>query len=142
MMYTRASASDYDDWEKVHENPGWGSSDLIPLLRKVFYPHIGLALLYTVLIPFGRRLQTETYQVPDVGPTHGTNGPLKVSPGEPIADFGEQFLQVARALDPARAKAPSDTDTNDLSTINVYTVGVQVFLQSRRSNNAFTSTVV
>jgi hypothetical protein len=35
MMYTRASASDYDDWEKVHENPGWGSDELIPLLRKV-----------------------------------------------------------------------------------------------------------
>lgn len=35
MMYTRASASDYDDWEKVHENPGWGSNELIPLLRKV-----------------------------------------------------------------------------------------------------------
>ena len=47
MMYTRASASDYDDWEKVHENPGWGSNDLIPLLRKVFTPYIVLALLYT-----------------------------------------------------------------------------------------------
>ena len=130
MMYTRASASDYDDWEKVHENPGWGSNNLIPLLRKVFSPHIGF-LLYFIL--FGSalacaRLQTETYQVPDVGPTHGTDGPLEVSPGALIADFGEQFLQVARALDPARAKAPSDTDTNDLSTINVYTVGVQVFL--------------
>ncbi|KAF5341334.1 hypothetical protein D9758_016164 [Tetrapyrgos nigripes] len=22
-MYTRAAASDYDDWETVHENPGW-----------------------------------------------------------------------------------------------------------------------
>jgi len=43
MMYTRASASDYDDWETVHENPGWGSKELIPLLRKI-----------------------ETYQVPDV----------------------------------------------------------------------------
>src|SRR5260221_7389925 len=50
MMYTRASASDYDDWEKVHENPGWGSNDLIPLLRKVFSPHIRLALLYTYSI--------------------------------------------------------------------------------------------
>ena len=35
MMYTRASASDYDDWKTVYENPGWGSKDLIPLLRKV-----------------------------------------------------------------------------------------------------------
>jgi alcohol oxidase len=72
-------------------------------------------------------MQTETYQVPDVGPTHGTDGPLKVSPGAPITDFGGQFLQVARALDPGRAKAAPDTDSNDLSTINVYTVGVQIF---------------
>ena len=35
MVYTRPSASDYDDWEKVYHNPGWGSNDLIPLLRKV-----------------------------------------------------------------------------------------------------------
>jgi alcohol oxidase len=140
MMYTRASASDYDDWEKVHENPGWGSSDLIPLLRKVFSPHIRLALLYTYSIrPSHVPVQTETYQVPNVGPTHGTDGPLKVSLGTVIADFGEQFLQVARALDPARARAPSDTDTNDLSTINVYTVGVQVFPLFRRPNNAFSS---
>jgi hypothetical protein len=41
-----------------------------------------------------------------------------------LTDCAEQFLQVARALDPARARAPSDADTNDLSTINVYTVGV------------------
>jgi alcohol oxidase len=73
-------------------------------------------------------MQLETYQVPDVGPTHGTDGPLKVSHGARIADFGEQFLQVARALDPARAELPPDTDTNDLSTINVYTVGVLAFI--------------
>jgi hypothetical protein len=37
-------------------------------------------------------------------------------------DFGDQYLQVARALDPARARLPSDADTNDLKTIDVYTV--------------------
>lgn len=35
MVYTRAAASDYDDWENVFGNPGWGSKDLIPLLKKV-----------------------------------------------------------------------------------------------------------
>jgi alcohol oxidase len=35
MMYTRASASDYNDWKMKHENPGWGSEDLVPLLKKV-----------------------------------------------------------------------------------------------------------
>jgi alcohol oxidase len=35
MMYTRPAASDYDDWETVYKNPGWGSKELIPLLKKV-----------------------------------------------------------------------------------------------------------
>ena len=34
-MYTRAAASDYDDWENVYGNKGWGSKYLIPLLKKV-----------------------------------------------------------------------------------------------------------
>jgi alcohol oxidase len=38
MMYTRAAASDYDDWETVYGNVGWGSKDLIPLLKKVHFP--------------------------------------------------------------------------------------------------------
>ncbi len=43
VMYTRASASDYDAWE-IFGNHGWGSKDLIPLANKVrglqsFYPN-------------------------------------------------------------------------------------------------------
>jgi hypothetical protein len=74
--------------------------------------------------------QTETYQISGGGPTHGTDGPLNVAYAikGTLGDFDEQFLQVARALDPARARAPPDTDTNDLSTINVYTVGVLLLL--------------
>ncbi|KAI9453454.1 alcohol oxidase-like protein [Lactarius psammicola] len=98
MMYTRPCASDYDDWETVYQNPGWGSKGLIPLLRKI-----------------------ETYRVPGVGPTHGTDGPLAVSPGGFFTDLAEQFLRVTRTLDPDRAQKPDDTDTNDLETINVYT---------------------
>jgi alcohol oxidase len=98
MMYARPSASDYDDWETVYRNPGWGSMDLIPLLRKV-----------------------EAYQIPGGGATHGTDGPLAVSEGGFMTDLGEQFLQVARTLDPDRAQKPDDTDSNDLETINVYT---------------------
>ncbi|KAI9432497.1 alcohol oxidase-like protein [Lactarius indigo] len=96
MMYTRPSASDYDDWETVYQNPGWGSKDLVPLLKKI-----------------------ETYQVPGGGPTHGTDGPLGVSPGGFFSDLAGQFLQVARKLDPDRAQKPDDADTNDLETINV-----------------------
>jgi alcohol oxidase len=35
-IYNRAVASDFDDWEKVHGNSGWGAKDLVPLLKKVF----------------------------------------------------------------------------------------------------------
>ena len=35
MIYTRPHASDFDNWETKFKNPGWGSRDLIPLLRKV-----------------------------------------------------------------------------------------------------------
>jgi alcohol oxidase len=35
LMYTRAAASDYDDWENLYANPGWGSKELIPLAKKV-----------------------------------------------------------------------------------------------------------
>jgi hypothetical protein len=38
-------------------------------------------------------------------------------------DLATQFLQTARTLDPYRAQKPDDTDSNDLETINVYTVG-------------------
>ena len=41
-----------------------------------------------------------------------------------MTDLGEQFLQVARKLDPDHAQKPDDTDSNDLKTINVYTVCV------------------
>jgi len=67
--------------------------------------------------------QTETYQISNGAPTHGTEGPLKVSRVLSL-DFGDQYLQVVAALDPARASASPETDTNDLKTINVYSVGV------------------
>ncbi len=34
-MYNRAVASDFDDWENVFGNPGWGSKEIVPLLKKV-----------------------------------------------------------------------------------------------------------
>ncbi|KAF8263502.1 alcohol oxidase [Lactarius quietus] len=103
MMYTRASASDYDDWETVYNNPGWGSKNLTPLLRKV-----------------GDHRSSRTGFLVG-GPTHGTDGPLAVSPGGFLTDLAQQFLQVGRALDPDRAQKPDDADSNDLETINVYT---------------------
>lgn len=129
-MYTRASASDYDAWKTVYGNPGWGSDDLIPLLRKVWARDLDFGLFFCIHATHATVIsaptQTETYQIPGGGPTHGTDGPLNVAFAieGTLGDFDEQFLQAARALDPARARAPPDTDTNDLSTINVYTVGI------------------
>ncbi|TFY83875.1 hypothetical protein EWM64_g150 [Hericium alpestre] len=93
-MYTRPSTSDYDDWETIHKNPGWGSKDLIPLMKK-----------------------TETYQVKPDAPTHGYDGPLKVSNGGIYTNVGQQYLDVATRFDTARK--PGE-DVNDLASVNIY----------------------
>ena len=63
-------------------------------------------------------------QVPGGGPTHGTGGPPVVLPGGFFTDLGEQFIQVARKLNPYYAKKLDDTDVNDLETVNVCAVSV------------------
>ncbi|KAI3619410.1 alcohol oxidase-like protein [Moniliophthora roreri] len=78
-MYTRAAASDYDDWETVFRNNGWHSRDLLPLLKK-----------------------TETYQVEPNQDTHGYDGPLKVSLGGTITNVGKRFMDVALKIDKDR----------------------------------------
>ncbi|TFY67269.1 hypothetical protein EVG20_g4001 [Dentipellis fragilis] len=93
-MYTRPSASDYDDWETLYKNPGWGSKDLIPLVEK-----------------------TETYQVKPDALNHGYGGPLKVSNGGIFTNVGEQFLDIAPRVDMARKRGE---DVNDLVSVNVY----------------------
>ncbi|KAI0065693.1 alcohol oxidase-like protein [Artomyces pyxidatus] len=95
-MYTRASKSDYDDWEKEFSNPGWGSEDLIPLLKK-----------------------SETYQAQPSAPTHGYSGPLKVSYGGIHTNIGKESLAAALAFDKER-QAPEGADPNDFTSVNVY----------------------
>ena len=51
MMYTRASADDYNEWK----TEGWSAEDLLPLLKK-----------------------TETFQAKGNEELHGKEGPLKV----------------------------------------------------------------
>ncbi|EIM87866.1 alcohol oxidase-like protein [Stereum hirsutum FP-91666 SS1] len=99
-MYTRASRSDYDDWEETYENQGWGSKDLIPLLKK-----------------------TETYQEGDDALNHGSGGPLKVSYGGKFTNVGQQYLDVASKFDKERgpnAAEGENVDPNDLVTVNKY----------------------
>lgn len=35
MVYSRTSASDFDDWANVYGNKGWDAKSLMPLIRKV-----------------------------------------------------------------------------------------------------------
>ncbi|KAG7089381.1 hypothetical protein E1B28_011071 [Marasmius oreades] len=91
VMYTRAPASDYDDWEKLG-NPGWGSKDLVPLANKV-----------------------ETFQS-DGFTNHGTSGPIKVSMGA-LTTPGPDFLDVAAMYDKDRSAAK---DANDFGKCDQY----------------------
>ncbi|RAO69777.1 uncharacterized protein BHQ10_005789 [Talaromyces amestolkiae] len=71
MMYTRAAASDYDDFQAK----GWTTKDLLPLMKKC-----------------------ETYQQacndPDV---HGFEGPIKVSFGNYTYPIAQDFLRAAES---------------------------------------------
>lgn len=71
MMYTRASASDYDDWK----TKGWTTKELIPLMKK-----------------------HETYQRACNNPEiHGFDGPIKVSFGNYTYPIKEDFLRAAES---------------------------------------------
>ncbi|KAL1753176.1 alcohol oxidase-like protein, partial [Schizophyllum commune] len=90
MMYTRAAASDYDDWGA----PGWTADDLLPLLKK-----------------------TETYQEEPNQPTHGYGGPLKVSYGGQFMQISKDFLDMAAEYDKERK---ATTDMNALYECDGY----------------------
>ncbi|KAG1873437.1 GMC oxidoreductase-domain-containing protein [Suillus tomentosus] len=89
MVYTRAPASDYDDWGVN----GWESEKLIPLMKKL-----------------------ETYEVQPDLPTHGYNGPIKVSSGGCEMGVSDEFIQVGTTYH----KRHYADDTNDLETCNTY----------------------
>ncbi|KAG2095430.1 GMC oxidoreductase-domain-containing protein [Suillus discolor] len=89
MIYTRAPASDFDDWGA----DGWESENLIPLMKKL-----------------------ETYEVQPNGPTHGDNGPIKVSYGGRTTGIWEEFVHVGTTYH----KRPYADDTEDLETCNAY----------------------
>lgn len=85
MMYARASASDYDDWN----TPGWGSKDLIPLLRKL-----------------------ETYHIaPGRSETHGYDGPINISYGGHFATVAEEYLDVCPKIGIPMLEDIMDLDT-------------------------------
>ncbi|XP_006459482.1 hypothetical protein AGABI2DRAFT_191450 [Agaricus bisporus var. bisporus H97] len=81
MNYCRAAASDYDDWETVYGNKGWGSKSLIPLLRKA-----------------------ETYQGVSTNDTHGKAGPIKVSFAKGDHNIANEWLGVTESFDQDRGQ--------------------------------------
>ncbi|KAH9921137.1 GMC oxidoreductase-domain-containing protein [Fomitopsis serialis] len=110
-VYARPAASDFDDWETTYGNPGWGSKDLIPLLKK-----------------------SETYQAEGSAETHGYSGPLKVSYGGLFTNIGQQFLEVAARYD---AKRSLMDDPNGLFKCNAYGVSTWIYISAddgRRSD--------
>ncbi|KAG1799376.1 GMC oxidoreductase-domain-containing protein [Suillus plorans] len=89
MNYTRSPASDFDDWGV----DGWESKNLIPLMKKL-----------------------ETYEVQADRPTHGYDGPIKVSSGGCKMSISEDFIRVGTKYH----KRPFSDDSEDLETCNSY----------------------
>lgn len=96
MTYTRPAASDYDDWERLYDNPGWGFESLRPLFQKL-----------------------ETYE-PDTEDTsiHGFSGPMRVSYGSRMPEVAHQWLASALAWDKGRRELVHDI--NDFRTADGY----------------------
>ncbi|KAJ7436330.1 GMC oxidoreductase-domain-containing protein [Mycena latifolia] len=96
MLYNRPAASDFDDWETEFGNVGWSSKDLILMLQKA-----------------------ETYEIDPAKPTHGSDGPLKVSFGSEVLDIGKQFLDVGPKFEKDRPRSDEGNGL-DLASINVF----------------------
>ncbi|KDN35563.1 hypothetical protein RSAG8_11478, partial [Rhizoctonia solani AG-8 WAC10335] len=71
QMYTRASASDWNDFK----TEGWNYQDLLPLMKRL-----------------------ENYQKPCNNDTHGFDGPIAISNGGWVAPIAQDFLRAATAV--------------------------------------------
>lgn len=65
----------------------------------------------------------ETYQVAPGQPTHGYDGPLKISHGGVYTNVGKQFLDVAVQYDKTRG---TTDDPSDMIGINAYGVSTVI----------------
>jgi len=85
QMYTRASASDWDDFKM----PGWNAKkDLLPLMKRL-----------------------EAYQKPCNNDTHGKDGPIQISNGGQITPLAQDFLRAAHEIGIPYTDDLQDLDT-------------------------------
>ncbi|KAI1792083.1 alcohol oxidase-like protein [Ganoderma leucocontextum] len=91
----RPPASDNDDWANVHDNPSWSFDDLLPLIKRA-----------------------ETYHVATGKPSHGYDGPLKVSYGGARTNVGEDYIQTISQYDKTRAAVVDDASSMTLMDLN------------------------
>ncbi|KDR69700.1 hypothetical protein GALMADRAFT_282594 [Galerina marginata CBS 339.88] len=97
VIYMRPAPSDYDDWETVHGNKGWNSSELIALLKKA-----------------------ETFQPNPNHPSHGSSGPIKVSYASSGTDIGTEFIKVGAAADTERSITTEDLNDFTEKSLNTW----------------------
>ncbi|ESK84078.1 alcohol oxidase [Moniliophthora roreri MCA 2997] len=90
QMYTRASASDWDDFK----TPGWTAKELLPLMKRL-----------------------ENYQKPVNNDTHGYDGPIAISNGGSITALAQDFLRAADAIGVPFSDDIQDLDTAHASEI-------------------------
>ncbi|KAJ7583061.1 GMC oxidoreductase-domain-containing protein [Mycena floridula] len=90
QMYTRASASDWDDFK----SPGWTAKDLLPLMKRL-----------------------ENYQKPTNNDTHGYDGPIAISNGGSITALAHDFLRASDAVGIPFSDDLQDLDTSHASEI-------------------------
>jgi len=90
QMYTRASASDWDDFK----TEGWTAKDLLPLMKRL-----------------------ENYQKPTNNDTHGYDGPIAISNGGTITALAHDFLRASDAIGIPFSDDLQDLDTSHASEI-------------------------
>lgn len=136
-MYTRASASDYDTWEKDYANPGWGFKDLLPLFNKVAFMFIlssQLILIHPCYVAGDIPSQTQRSESRYFRVSSASNlislsltlfrpSPLKVSYGGINTEIGKQFLATVDQVDPSRP-ADERRDATDFLELNVFNVSL------------------
>ncbi|KAF9440506.1 GMC oxidoreductase [Macrolepiota fuliginosa MF-IS2] len=88
-MYTRASASDWNDFKQ----PSWTAKDL-PLMKHL-----------------------ETYQKPVNNDTHGYNGPIAISNGGSVTALAQDFLHTSDAVGIPFSDDLQDSNTSHTSEI-------------------------